>query len=70
MNKFVQRMLVVVAVLSCVALAGAQGGGQGRGQGRQGGRGGMQRGMRGNNEMGLVMRADVQKELSFRYLVL
>lgn len=66
MNKFVQRMLVVVAALSCVALVGAQG--QGGGQGRQGrgGGGGFQRGQRGGgaSELNLVMRADVQKELA------
>jgi hypothetical protein len=62
MNKFVQRMLVVVAVMSCVALVGAQGGGGGQGRGGQG-RGGFQRG-RGNSELGLAMRADVQKEIT------
>lgn len=47
---------MAVALLSCVALAGAQGGGQGRGQGRRGGG--------GNSELSLAMRADVQKEIS------
>lgn len=62
MNKLVQRIFVAVALLSCVALAAAQGGGGG-GQGRQGR--GQRGGFRGgNSELGLAMRADVQKELS------
>jgi len=60
MNKLAQRIFVLVALLSCVAIAAAQGGGGG-GQGR---RGGGQRGGRGNSEMSLAMRADVQKELA------
>ena len=62
MNKLGQRIFVLVALLSCVAVAAAQGGGgQGRGQGRGG-----QRGGRGGfaSELGLAMRADVQKELA------
>ncbi len=55
MNKLVQRIFVAVAILSCVALAAAQGGGGGRGQ---------RRGGRGNSELSLAQRADVQKELS------
>src|SRR5579862_5002834 len=62
MNKLVQRIFVVMALLSCVALAAAQGGGGGGGGG-QGRRGG-QRGRGGNTEMSLAMRADVQKELA------
>jgi len=51
-------------LLSCVALAAAQGGGGGGGGG-QGRRGGGQFGRGGgNSEMGLAMRADVQKELA------
>lgn len=62
MNKLGQRIFVLVALLSCVAVAAAQGGGgQGGGQGRGG-----QRGGRGGfaSELGLAMRADVQKELA------
>lgn len=59
MNKLAQRFFVLVALLSCVAIAAAQGGGGG-GQGR----GGFQRGGRGNSELSLAMRADVQKELA------
>lgn len=61
MSKFAQKLIVVMALLACVALVGAQGGGGGQGR-----RGGMQgrRGGFGNSEMSLAMRADVQKELS------
>jgi hypothetical protein len=64
MNNLVQRMLVAVALLSCVALVGAQAGGQGGGQGRRGGGQFGQRRGGGNSEMSVVMRADVQKELA------
>ena len=58
MNKLVQRIFVLTALLSCVALAAAQGGGGG--QGRRGG----QRGRGGNSELSLSLRPDVQKELA------
>src|ERR1041384_5804494 len=60
MNKLGQRIFMIMAVLSCVAIAAAQGGGGG--QGRRGG----QRGGRGGfvSELSLTMRADVQKELA------
>jgi Spy/CpxP family protein refolding chaperone len=54
MNKLAQRFFVLIALVSCVALAAAQGGGQ---------RGGQRRGG-GNTELTLAARADVQKELA------
>lgn len=57
MKRFFKAGILVVALLSCVALAGAQ---QGQGGGRGQGRGGRNN----TSELGLAMRADVQKDLA------
>lgn len=67
MNKLTQRVFALIALLSCVAMAGAQtGGGPGGGQGRGGG-GGFGQGRRGGfggGELQLALRPDVSKEIS------
>lgn len=63
MSNVSQKILISIAVVACVAFAGAQGNGGGQTRGQRGGfgqRGGM---MRGGGESSLVRRADVQKEL-------
>jgi hypothetical protein len=57
MRSIFKSGLVAVALLACVALAGAQGGGGGQGR-----RGGGQRG--GGGLLATAMRADVQKDLA------